>query len=107
MKITAEFLLKNGACEDQVALVRQHWPHGAPVTVPTLRKAMRLGLDVDWLTRFLLAPALAEYRKVTAPAWAEYVKARAPAWAEYRKVTAQALAPLLREAIASIEGDET
>lgn len=68
-RVTATMLRRLGACSDQVATVEREWPNGAPVTVATVRKAYRLGLDVDWLANKVLpALALAEYQRVTA-AW--------------------------------------
>jgi len=93
-----------GACADQVEVFRQHWPNGAKPTIPTLRKAARLGLDLDWFaSRFLGVPAraayeeadaqaLAAYREARAQARAAYREAKAPAWTAYEEATAQALA---------------
>ncbi len=92
-RVTAAQLRELGACKDQVETVEKHWPRGVPLTGPSIRKAMSLGLDVGWFAQAVLgAPALAEYNKVRAPAWAEYEKVMAPAWAEYEKVMAPALA---------------
>ena len=127
VRVTAERLREMGACEDVVKCVEREWPRGVPVTVQSIAKASRLGLDVEWFASRTLtdsvraeykkvtAPAWAEYRKVKDPAWAEYRKVTAPAraeykkvkdsaWAEYRKVTAPALAPRLRAALKKEEG---
>ncbi|GMV07384.1 MAG: hypothetical protein AMXMBFR53_36590 [Gemmatimonadota bacterium] len=77
-RITAKYLTKLGACEEQVAIVAKEWPIGAPITVPTIRKALRLGLDVDWLASRVLS---------------------LDAWAEYERVKAEYLAPALRKAV--------
>ena len=95
-RITHEFLRSRDACSEQCDLVEKHWPNGAPVTVPTFRKALRLGLNVEWLANLLPAPALAEYEAVKAPARAEYRAAIAPAWAEYQAARATALVPFIR-----------
>jgi len=82
-----------GACADQVEMFRQHWPNGAKPTIPALRKAARLELDLDWFaSRFLGVPARAAYEEATAQAWTAYEEATAPAWAAYEEATAQARA---------------
>ena len=68
-----------GACADQRALFRHTFPDGAPLTVRSVDRAVRAGLDVRWLVRLLPAPARAEYERATAPAWAEYERAPASA----------------------------
>jgi hypothetical protein len=78
-----------GACAEQVEIVEREWPNGVPITVPTIRKAYRLGLDVEWFTRRVLSP----------DTWAEWEKVTDRAWAEYDKVTTQTLVPLLRAAL--------
>ncbi len=101
-RVTAEMLRTMGACSDHVAIVKREWPRGVPLTAASIRKAYRLGLDVEWFAEELLSDdALAEYQKVRAPALAEYEKVRASALAEYQKVRAPALAPLLRAAKAT------
>ena len=122
VRVTAERLREMGACGDAVKCVEREWPRGVPVTVQSIAKAFRLGLDVEWFASCILtasawveyekamAPARAKYQKVTAPAWAEYGKVKDSAWAdyekvkdsalaEYKKVTASALAPRLRAAL--------
>ena len=75
MRVTADELREMDACDEQVEIVEREWPGGIPVTVPSIRKALRLGLDVGWFAeRVLPAPALAEYDKITAPAWAELLR---------------------------------
>ena len=79
-RITAETLEAKGACSDQVATFRRHWPDGARPLLRTIRKAARLGLDLDWFAEeFLSAPARQEYEKARTQAWREYEKATAPA----------------------------
>ena len=87
MKITAEMLEASGACSDQVAVFRKHWPNGARPLLRTIKKAARLGLDLDWFAR----------RFLTAPAWAAYLEATAPALAAYYEATATALYTAIRE----------
>jgi len=79
-RITAEWLRKHGACEEQVAAVEREWPNGARPLLATALKAARLGFHIDWLApRLLSAPALAAYREAIAPALAAYDDAIAQA----------------------------
>ena len=91
-RITVELLKSMNACPDQVETFSKLFPKGAPVSMRSLAKAQKAGLDVFFLERLLTGPALAEYEKIRDQAWAEYEKIRARAWAEYVKIRAQALA---------------
>ena len=97
-RITVELLKSMNACPDQVETFSKLFPKGAPVSMRSLAKAQKAGLDVFFLERLLTAPAWAEYKKITAPAWAEYEKITAPAEAEYEKVLGEALVKVLLEA---------
>jgi hypothetical protein len=99
MKITAEMLRAEGACPDQVAVFEKHWPNGAdPRRLPTLKKAARLGLDLDWFAgRFLSEEAWAAYREARATAWAAYEEATATALAAYDEATATALHAVIKQ----------
>ena len=90
-RLTAAMLRRAGACAEQVALVRKHWPNGGTLRLPTLRKAARLGLSLDWLTQFLPVSAQADYDRALASAWADYERALAPARADYERALAPAL----------------
>ena len=80
MRITAEMLETKGACADQVAIFRKHWPEGARPLLRTIKKAARLGLDLDWFAcGFLARSALAAYEEATASVLAAYREATAPA----------------------------
>ena len=97
VRVTAERLREMGACGDAVKCVEREWPRGVPVTVQSIAKAFRLGLDsdvdVEWFARRTLTDsALAEYGKVKDSAWAEYQKVMALVWAEHEKVMASAWA---------------
>ena len=85
-RITVEMLKQIDACEDQVELFEQVFPKGAPVSMRSLVKAKKAGLDVFFANAFSTGQAWAEYEKVTGQAWAEYEKVGGQAWAEYRKV---------------------
>ena len=111
-RITAYWLKRQGACSGQVEIVRREWPEGVPVTMAALRKALKLGLDAEWLLDFGPVSARAAYEKVRAAAQAAYEKVRAPALAAYEKAEVRALAahdkavaPALLAAIKSIAVD--
>ena len=68
-RITAAMLVEKGACHEQVVRFRAEWPDGAAVTIRNARKAVALGLDLDWLANEMLtAPAREAYEKAKAPA---------------------------------------
>ncbi len=111
--ITLADLTQNGACESQVDRFRATFGATAKITKRNFQTAIKGGLDIFWCTRFLTAPAwaeyervtaasLAEYERVTAPAWAEYERVTAPAWAEYERVRAPAWAEHERVTAASL-----
>lgn len=93
MRITVKYLKRRGACAEQVALFREHYPNGANVTVPTVRKALRLGLNVGWLVP---EPLRAEYERQSAPLRAEYDRQHALLLAEYDRQRASLLVSFLR-----------
>ena len=101
MRVTAEQLRAMGACEDQVAIVEREWPRGVPITVPSLRKAFRLGLCVDWFaSEVIQANSWTAYDAESYSAWRIYYEVGTPdAWATYHAVKATALVPLLRAAL--------
>ena len=80
--ITADTLAADGACAEQVALVREHFGDG-PIrcTARTLTKAARLGISVSWLVRYIPAENRRAYYEATAPARKAYYEAIAPALA--------------------------
>ena len=89
IRITTAML--KGACRRQRAIFRREWPNGAPITLASVRKTRRLGLDVEWLVSSMLsASAEAAYNAAIAPAWAAYDAAIAPAWAAYDAAIASA-----------------
>ena len=83
MRITEQQLVEKSACSDQVAVFTREWPDGVEITLPILERAVALKLDLYWFaSRFLTAPALAEYDRVTATARAERDRVSATAlWA--------------------------
>lgn len=88
-EITADRLVADGACGEQVERVRAMFGDGAiPCHTRNLRRAATVGLSIWWLERYI-PPA----------AWAEYERVTALALAEYERVTGAALAAALRRAI--------
>lgn len=77
--LTADHLTAAGACPEQVALFRQVFPDGAPLTPDALATAREAGLDVGWCVVLLDAPAREAYRRATAPAEEAHYRAIAPA----------------------------
>ena len=57
-----------GACPDQVALFKDIFPDGAPVTEESALKAIKAGLLIGWLKHLIPKSALADYQRVTASA---------------------------------------
>ena len=97
-RITVELLESINACPDQVETFSKLFPKGAPVSMRSLAKARKAGLDVFFLERLLTGLALAEYKKIRDRAWAEYWKSEDQARAEYWKIRGQALVKALLEA---------
>ena len=106
-KLTAGYLVKHGACHDQVALFRKTFPDGATITYGNLAKALQAGLSVGWITDTIQGPAwaeykriqgsaLAEYERIQGLAWAEYKRIHGPAWAEYKRIEGPALLAALK-----------
>src|SRR5258708_36821094 len=72
-KISLDLLV--GACPDQLAIVRQEWPAGIPLTKQAAQRAIQLGLSLDWAAKTLLTvPPLAPYEKAKAPALLAFLK---------------------------------
>ena len=90
-KITVDMLRKVAACTSQIQLFEQLF--GVGVT-PTVALCVEHASKFDWdfAGKFLLAPALAQYKAATAPALAQYEAAKAPALAQYKAAKAQAWA---------------
>ena len=107
-RITAQMLKERGACASEVQRFRKVFPVGAPVSMRSLVRAQKAGLDVFFAECFLAGPAMAEcqkvkdqalaewYWKLTGPAeYSEYCKVTGPALAEYERVVGQALVAAL------------
>lgn len=87
-RVTAEYLRRLGAFCGALDTVEKHWPDGVPMTVPSLMKALELGLDVDWFALHVLStPAYDEYERVRAEAASKCAEVVAEALAKYTKVT--------------------
>ena len=95
-RITVEMLKQHNACKPQLRKFRKVFPAGAPVSVRSLAKAQKAGLDVLWAEHLLTGPTLAGYKKATGPARAEYEKARRSALVECEKATRSASVEYLR-----------
>ena len=67
--ITASMLVKAGACHDQLKLFRETFPRGCRLTLANVKKAISVGLDVEWAVRhFAAEPAEDAYRTAVKPA---------------------------------------
>ena len=107
-RITVEMLRAHKACGGRVELFERIFPRGAPLSMWSLVKAQKAGLDTDWGSRLLSPSARAKYEKVCnvarvevyekmcASARAKYEKVRALHWAKYEKACAAALVAALR-----------
>ena len=95
-KLTAGYLVKHGACHDQVALFHKTFPDGATITYGNLAKALQAGLSVGWITNTIQGSAWAEYKRIQGSAWAEYERIEGPAWAEYKRIEGSAWAEYKR-----------
>ena len=91
-RITVEMLNAHSACADQLRKFAKVFPKGAPVSMRSLAKAQKAGLDVFFCECLLAGPAWAEYHRVTGQALAEYHRVRWQALAEYERVKGQASA---------------
>ena len=70
--VTRAMLRAAGACHDQAQAFSREWPDGASATAANCRRAIELGLDLDWAAeRLLSATALEAYEQATAAAFAE------------------------------------
>ena len=93
MRLTKKMLLEKNACHPAVETFAKEWPDGCDVNRKNVLRASELMLDLDWFaSKFLTAPARAEYEKARDSAFAEYEKAKDSAFAEYKKADASAFA---------------
>jgi hypothetical protein len=89
--ITSDWLKRQYACEEHLKIFMETFGESAELNEVNAAKAIKAGLDLDWLASHLLKPrALAEYERGTATALAEYERVTGPAWAEYERVTGPA-----------------
>ena len=95
-KLTAGYLVKHGACHDQVALFRKTFPDGATITYGNLAKALQAGLSVGWITNTIQGSAWAEYKRIQGSAWAEYERIQDSARAEYERIQDSAILAALK-----------
>ena len=85
--ITIRLKLIRGACPEQKAIFKKEWPKGAVVNLENVLRAVDLGLNLTWGTRWFTPDARAEYERQHALLWAEYERQHAPLWAEYDRQT--------------------
>ncbi len=84
--ITLAWLIRQEACDEQVAIFKRVFGVAAEVNAANALLAVEAGMDINWLADHLLsAPAWAEYKRVCAPAREEYERVRATAWEEYER----------------------
>lgn len=93
----------DGACDEQLDLVRAAWPDGVPLTEEAAEWCVEHHIDLGWAANLLLSlAARADYELVMAPARAEYERAEygqvRAARNKYMRVRAAALLRMLREA---------
>ena len=89
--ITKQMLIDADACRNQVNRFEETFGDSVTVTVKRAEKVANL-FNWDCVTRFLDAPASAEYQRGNALASAEYQRVIETASAERRRVTAIAWA---------------
>ena len=77
-----------GACSEQKRIFKAEWPGGAEATLENVLRAVELGLDLPWGTRWFTAEARAEYERRVASIQAEYERQEAPIRAEYDRQVA-------------------
>ena len=91
MKITADMLREHNACQGQVKRFEAEWPDGVRVTLKACKRAVELGLDLDWAAENLLsADAGTVYDAATVDTWEVYNAAIADAGTVYDAATVDA-----------------
>jgi hypothetical protein len=90
--ITYQMLKAKGACETQVALFKELFPNGAPLTVETALSVANK-FDWDWaISNLLSKEGKAAYEEAEALLLAAYEEAKAPLLAAYEEAEALLLA---------------
>ena len=90
MKITVAMLRAVAACPEQIAIFAAEWPKGGEVTLVNCRRAVALGLDLDFAAWHLLgAEAQRVYDAARAEAQRVYEAARAEAQRVYYAAMAE------------------
>ena len=83
-RITADCLAADGACAEQVELVRRMFGDGPiPCTVRNLRRGLKAGASIFWLERYIPVGAKAKYEADYAPILAKYDADHAPIRAKF------------------------
>lgn len=95
--ITAAWLKEHGACVQQVDIFEALWPKGARITIANIRRAMKNGLEIEWLVGALPCNAAgnAAYLAFDAAAmslwqaWQNRTDAGVLSWEDYYEKLAQ------------------
>jgi len=76
MLVTKELLEKHEACWDHVSIFAEEWPDGVTITLKSARRAIKIGLDLDWFAATCL-PTKAQkvYDAARDEAWKVYYAA--------------------------------
>ena len=87
-KISPRWLRRRGACKVHVALYRKAFGDSpVEVTLARLRKAARVGLNLDWFAKEILkSQVFSEYCEAMTPEWRNYGIKVEQAWAKYLNV---------------------
>lgn len=106
--ITMEILTELGACPEQSDIFEEQWPDGAEITIENARKAVRMGIDVQWLVRKCAATdTRAKHWPAVERAYLEYIETTNTlcesavvnaAYDKWRETLAQASVGVLTEA---------
>ena len=81
LHITVNWLEERGACKYQVERFSETFPNGVDVSLKSLRKAAKAGLDLNWFAEEILLPS----------AWKVYKQARNRAFRAYSQAEVHAL----------------
>lgn len=69
MRITAQMLRDNKACEPQVNIFEREWPSGVEITEASILRMVELSLEIEWgAETFLTALAWKAHDEATAQA---------------------------------------
>jgi hypothetical protein len=96
-RITAEWLKEHDACASQVRKFKKVFLTGAPVSLRSLQKAAKAGIEWGWLEQFCGADFKAKRASLYADYNAKYDAKLASLYADYNaKLASLLIAALLR-----------